>query len=108
MTTTITPKGIASGFALAGLTLSVGVYCGVKAGDDGGTALLRLFYIVAVLIVLKYTFAWGRRRGFPVRREDGSIAISHVFRNLVMAAIVWAMLLLVFAPLVMLAFKLAR
>lgn len=108
MTTTNTPKEIAGGFALAGITLCLGVYFSVKAGDEGGTSLMRLFYFVAVFIVLKFTFAWGHRRGFPAKREDGSIAISHVLRNLVMAAIVWSVLLLVFAPLVMLAFQLTR
>ena len=108
MTTTNIPKEIACGFALAGITLCLGVYFSVKAGDEGGTSLMRLFYFVAIFIVLKFTFAWGRRRGFPAKRDDGSIAISHVLRNLVMAAIVWSVLLLVFAPLVMLAFQLTR
>lgn len=108
MTTTNTPKEIAGGFALAGITLCLGVFFSVKAGDQGGTAVMRLFYLVAILTVLKFTFAWGRLRGFPARREDGSIALSHVFRNLVMAAIVWGVLLLAFSPLVMLAFKLAQ
>ncbi len=108
MTTTNTPKEIAGGFALAGVTLCLGVYSSVKAGGDGGAALMQLFYIVAILIVLKFTFAWGRRRGFPAKNEDGSIAISHVLRNVVMAAIVWGVLLFVFAPLIMFAFQLAR
>ncbi len=108
MTTTNTPKEIAGGFALAGITLCLGVFFSAKAGDEGGTALMRIFNIVAVLTVLKFTFAWGRRRGFPARKEDGSIAISHVLRNLVMSAIVWGVLVLVFSPLVMVAFKLAR
>lgn len=108
MTTTNTPKEIAVGFALAGLTLCLGTFLAIKAGDVGGTALLRIFYIVAVLIVLKFTFAWGQYRGFPARREDGSIVISHVLWSFVMALIVWAVLLLLFAPLVMVAFTLAK
>ena len=108
MTTTNTAKEIAAGFALAGITLCLGTFFAVKAGDEGGTALLRLFYIVSVFIVLKFTFAWGRCRGSPAKNEDGSIAISHVLRNLVMAAIVWGMLLLVFAPLVTVALNLTR
>ncbi len=108
MTTTSTPKEIATGFALAGFTLCLGTFLATKAGDMGGTALMRISYALAVLIVLKFTFAWGRYRGFPARARDGSIAISNVVRNLVMAAIVWAMLLLFVAPLVLLSFNLAR
>lgn len=64
---------------------------------------MRLFYVAAVLIVLKFTFAWGRNRGFPMTKEDGSIVISHLLRNLVMTAAVWIVLLFIFAPMVMLA-----
>lgn len=108
MTTTNTPKEIAAGFALAGLTLCLGVYFSMKAGEAGGTSIIRLFHAVAVLVVLRVTFAWGRRRGFPARKEDGHIVISNVLRNLVMAAIMWGVLLLAFAPLMMMAFQLAR
>lgn len=103
-----TPKQIVGGFALAAATLCVGVYLSTTAGDLGGTALMRLFYAIAVLIVLKLTFAWGRLRGFPAIRDDGRWALGHIVRNLVMAALLWCMLLIVSAPFVMVAFKLAR
>jgi hypothetical protein len=101
-------REIAGGFVLAGFALCLGVYFGVKAGAEGGAALMRLFYGVAALIVLKFTFAWGRHRGFPVKREDGRIVISHVFRNLTMAVIVWGLLLFVFGPIVTIALHFAR
>lgn len=108
MTSTPTPKEIIGSFALAGMTLCLGVFFSTKVGGDGGTAIMRLFQIVTVLIVLKATFAWGRLRGFPARTEAGTIAVPHVVRNLVMAAIMCTVLLLAFGPLEMLAFKLAR
>ena len=108
MTATNTPKEIAAGFALAGLTLGLGVYLSMKAGDEGGTAVIRIFYAVAVLIVLRVTFAWGRRRGFPAVNEDGGIVVSNVLRNVVMAGLVWVVLILLIAPLIMAAFRLAR
>jgi hypothetical protein len=109
MTATNTSKEIAAGFALAGLTMCLGVYFSVKAGDGaGGRSLIQLFNAVAVLIVLKVTFAWGRLRGFPARQDDGHIAFSNVLRNLVMAAIMFGVILFAFAPLVLVAFRLAR
>ncbi len=108
MNATITPKEIVAGFAVAGVTLCLGIYFSMKAGGDTGTLLIRVFYVLAALIVLKFTFAWGCMRGFPTRRQDGSIAVSHLMRNLVMSAIVWCALLFLFAPVVMLTFKLTR
>jgi hypothetical protein len=108
MPTTSTSKEIAGGFVLAGVTLCLGVYFGLKVEGEGGTALLRLFYLLSIAIVLKVTFAWGRQRGFPARLADGTIALGHVLRSLTMAVIVWGVLVLVFAPFFLLAFKLAR
>jgi len=108
MTTTNTPREIAAGFALAGLTLCLGMYFSMEAGEYGGDTIFRLFEAVAVLIVLRVTGAWGRRRGFPARKEDGHIVILNVLRNLVMSAIMCGVLLLVFAPLFMIAFRFAR
>jgi hypothetical protein len=108
MTTTNPSEEIAGGFVLAGFTLCLGVYFGVKAGEEGGAALMRLFYGVAALIVLKYTFAWGCHRGFPAKREDGSIVVSHVLRNLTMAALVWGLLLFVFGPVATIALHFAQ
>jgi hypothetical protein len=105
---TVTHKEIAAGYLLAGVILCLGFYFGAKIEGDAGSMFLRGFYLFAALIVLKYTFAWGRNRGFPVRRDDGSIAISHIVRSLVMAAIVWLLLSFLFAPLTMVAFKLGR
>jgi hypothetical protein len=108
MNPSTTHKEIAAGYLLAGVTLCLGFYFGIKAEGEIGTMFVRGFYLLAVLIVLKFTFAWGRSRGFAARREDGSIAISHVLRNLVMAAIVFAVLSFLFAPLMMITFKLTR
>jgi hypothetical protein len=108
MTSSITHKEIATGYLVAGVTLCLGFYFGIKAEGDAGTMLVRVFYLLAVLIVLKFTFAWGRSRGFAARREDGRIALSHVLRNLVMAAIVMAALSFLFAPVMMLMFKITR
>ena len=108
MNAIITRKEIAAGFAVAGATLCFGIYFSTKAGGEGGTAIIRIFYFLAVFIVLKFTFAWGRIRGFPAKREDGRVAISHVMRNLVMSVIVWCALILLFAPIMMFTFKLAR
>ena len=108
MNRTVTLKEIAGGYALAGITLCLGVYLGIKAGKEDGGIFLKSFYVLAVLITLNFTFAWGRLRGFAARREDGSIAVAHVVRNLVMSGIVWMCLIFLFAPLAMLAFRLAR
>jgi hypothetical protein len=101
-------KEIAAGYLVAGVTLCLGIYFGMNIEGNIGTMLVRGFYLLAVLIVLKFTFAWGRIRGFAARREDGSIAVSHVLRNLVMAGIVSAVLLFLLAPFMMLVFKLTR
>lgn len=101
------PRGIALGYLMAGLTLCLGVFLGTKAGDDGGL-FLKGFYWLSVLIVIKVTFDWGRLRGYPMVREDGTLAVSHIVRCAVMCLLAWVSLLLIFAPLTMAAFKLAR
>ena len=103
-----TLKEIAAGYALAGITLCLGIYLGIKMGDEPGSTFTKVFYWLAVLIVMNFTFACGRIRGFSAKREDGSIAFGHVIRNLVMSAIVWVGVSLTFAPLAMIAFRLAR
>ena len=69
---------------------------------------LRGFYWLAVLIVIKITFDWGRLKGFASRNTDGSLALGNIVRSLVMSFFVWLLLLLASAPLTMAAFKLAR
>jgi hypothetical protein len=108
MNATLTSTKLAAGYAVAGATLCLGLFFSMKADDEAGTLIIRGAYLLAALIVLKLTFAWGHARGFPVLREDGSIAVSHVLRNLVMAIIVGASLLFISAPFMMVAFKLAR
>ena len=108
MNRTITPKEIAAGYAVAGICLCLGVYFSIKVGDVDRGALLKIFSLLAALIVLNFTFAWGRLRGFAARREDGSIAFGNVLRNLVMSVIVWFAVVFVFAPLFLFAFRLAR
>jgi hypothetical protein len=108
MNRTITPKEITAGYALAGICLCLGLYFSIKVGDEHGGAFLKLFYLVAALIVLNFTFAWGRLRGFAARREDGSFIVGHVLRNLVMSVIVWIGVSLAIAPITMFVFRLTR
>jgi hypothetical protein len=105
----LTFREIGVGYAIAGITLCLGLYFGIKIGNgDPSGLILKSSYLLAVLIVLKFTFAWGRLRGFSPRNEDGSISVSHMLRNLVMAVLVWVMLSALFAPFLLLAVKLAR
>ena len=67
----ITRKEMVAGLALAAVTLCAGFYFSMLAGGEGGTVLLRTFGLIACAIVLKYTFALGRARGFPARDEEG-------------------------------------
>ena len=109
MTTSSIPKQSAAGFLLAASTVALGVYFGTKlAREDAGLFLLRLFYLLAAVAVLKSVFTWGAARGFPIRREDGRIHFQHLFRNLVMAGIAVPIVLILAAPLSFLAFQLAR
>ena len=108
MVITNTSKQIVAGFGLAVVTLCLGVYFSIRAGEVGGTAVFRLFCAVAVLIVLRVTFAWGRLRGFPATREDGSWALANIVRNLVMSAIVGVVLLAVSSHFIITVFKFAR
>jgi hypothetical protein len=107
MNSTSTTRGIALGYLLAGLTLCLGVFLGTKAGENGGQ-FLKGFYWLSVLIVIKVTFDWGRLRGYSWIRENGTLAVSHIVRCVVMCLLAWVSLLLIFAPLTMAAFKLAR
>lgn len=97
------------GFALAGVAVAVGVYFGTKlAGEEVGLFTLRAFYALAAVAVLKSVFIWGAARGFPIRREDGRIHFAHLVRNLVMVVVAVPMILLIAAPLSLMAFQLAR
>ncbi len=109
MTALSIPKQSAAGFALAAITVALGVYFGTKLASEA-TALfwLRVFYAMATVLVVKSVFIWGETRGFPIRRADGRIHFAHLFRNLVMAAIAIPVVLLLAAPLSWLAFQLAR
>jgi hypothetical protein len=92
-------KEILGGYAVAGATMLAGVYLGLRMdGGHAGVLVTRIFTIIAALVVLKYTFEWGRRRGFPVGRADGSIAAGNLLRNLVAAAVVFFGLILLSAP----------
>jgi hypothetical protein len=104
----ITLKEITAGYALAGIALCLGFYFSIKVGGEDGGAFLKMFYLLAVLIVLNFTFAWGRLRGFPARRKDGSIAVDHVVRNLVMSVIVWIGVMFFFAPIMMFVLRITR
>ncbi len=103
------PKQVLAGFAIAVFALCMGVYFGTKLGGEGtGGFLLRLFYLLAAIAVLKSIFEWGRIRGFPIRREDGRIHFGHLIRNLTMAVVVVPLLMILSGPFVMAAFQLAR
>jgi hypothetical protein len=109
MSTLSIPKQSVAGFALAGVTVALGIYFGTKlASEEAGLFLLRVFYVLAAVAVFKSVFIWGEARGFPIRREDGRIHFVHLFRNLVTVAIAIPVVLVLAAPLLLLAFQLAR
>lgn len=105
----ITPKEIIAGFALAAGTLCLGFYLGVKVGPDNvGTLFMRGFGLLAVAIIVKYTFAWGRLRGFPARRADASIHGGNLARNLVASAIVCLGVVFISGPFIAALARMAR
>jgi hypothetical protein len=109
MNQSVTYKEIAGGYILAVATLCLGVFLGTKVqGTEAGSFIPRGFTLLAVFIVLKYTFAWGQLRGFAAKRADGRIDLDHVVRNLAMSALVWVMLTILFGPLFSISFQLAR
>jgi hypothetical protein len=108
MSRIITLKEITAGYVLAGVTLCLGFYFSLKVGDEYGGAFLKIFNLLAALVILNFPFAGGRWRGFAVRREDGSIALGHVVRNLVMSVIVWMGVVFISAPLAMPVFRFNR
>jgi hypothetical protein len=108
MSQSITFKEIAAGYAVAGITLCLGLYLGMKVRGDAGCLFITGSYLLAVFIILNFTFAWGRLRGFAAKKDDGGIAVSHIIRNLVMAALVWVMFSFFIWPFAMLVVMLAR
>jgi hypothetical protein len=109
MDRTINGKEIAAGFAVAAATLCLGFYLSVLVRrEDVSTLFLRGFGLLAIGIVLKYTFALGRLRGFPVRREDSSIDVSNLLRNLVAAAIVLFCVVFLSGPFIAASIRFAR
>ena len=84
-----TTPTLAAGYALAATTLGLGVMFSRQIEPEPGAALLKLFYGLTILIILRVTFLWGARRGFPLRRANGSFAFDHLFRNLVMSLLMW-------------------
>lgn len=109
MTTLSIPKQSAAGFALAAVTVALGIYFGTKLTSEAAALFwLRGFYAMAMMVVVKSVFIWGEARGFPLRRADGRIHFAHLFRSLVMAVIAIPVVLLLAAPLSWLAFQLAR
>lgn len=87
-TTTPSPKVIVGGYAIAVVALVAGPVLGMAAGDPAFTIIVRAFALVALGIVLKYTFALGRLRGFSARRADGALDFTNILRCLVAAGIV--------------------
>jgi hypothetical protein len=90
-------KEIAAGFFLAAITLCLGFYFGVRAGEIG-PFVIQVFGLVSCLIVMKYTFAIGRLRGFSIRKEDGRIDPTNLARNLVASLIAVYCIVFLSAP----------
>jgi len=102
MSPTITRKELAAGFALAGVCLCAGAYFSVRIPQAfASTTVLRLFILTACAIILKYTFAVGRARGFPVRRGDASLDFTNLLRNLAASVIAFGCLIFVSAPVIL-------
>ncbi|HVU22994.1 MAG TPA: hypothetical protein VHE13_02645 [Opitutus sp.] len=92
-------KEIIGGYAVAGATMLLGMYLGLRMNDGHADVfVMRTFTLIAALVVLKYTFAWGRHRGFPVRRVDGTISLENLLSNLIAAVVVFFGLILMGAP----------
>ena len=108
MEATLSPRKIAVNFVLAGAIACLGFHLSMRLPGEAGTTLIRVAYLAAALVVLRFTFGWGRVRGFPAYRADGGLALDHILRNLVMAAILCGLLLLVCAPFMLLLSALAR
>lgn len=103
------PRQTAAGFLLAACSLAAGVYFATRlAAEPSGHFLLLVFYALAGLALLKAVLVWGAARGYPIRRADGRLHLAHLLRNLLMAALAIPLLLILSAPLAMLAFSLAR
>ena len=102
------------GYLLAGLTLCVGFYLALSVesspldGFDAGTIYLRGFYGLAVAITFICTAWWGKRRGFPIIAEGGAIRFGNLLRSVVMTAIVWFLIGMVFAPVLIQTARLGR
>lgn len=99
---------ILGGYAIAILTFCLGIYFATKLGGSDSTAVFRVFFVVGVLIIAKFTFVWGRLRGFAVKDADGHICVSNLQRNIVMTALMLVVLLIASGPALMLSFRLAR
>ncbi|HVZ64332.1 MAG TPA: hypothetical protein VG936_07160 [Lacunisphaera sp.] len=87
-TTTPSPKEIVAGYAIAAIALAAGPVLGLAAGDPAFTIFVRGFGLLALGIVLKYTFALGRLRGFAAHRADGALDLTNSLRCLVASMIV--------------------
>lgn len=109
MNRTINPKEIIGGYAIAAATLCLGYYLSVKIAQEAvATLLFRGLGVLAVALILKYTFAWGRLRGFAVKRKDGGIDGLNLCRTLVAAAIVLVCVVLLSGPVILALVKSAR
>lgn len=107
MNRTLQGKEIVAGYAFAAATLCFGfcvatAYAGPGASpaliDNASTLVLRVFMAIAAAIVLNFTFAWGRLRGFGVGRADGTINVTNLARNVVVAIIVFFGIFAMSAP----------
>jgi hypothetical protein len=111
MTPHISLKQIVGGYAVAGGTLCFGLFLSFRLGPyqfqsiDVSGLYLKLFYFLALAIVLNFTCALGSLRGFPLRREDGGIIFVHLLRILVMTAIIWGAICFIVSPVVMFFFQ---
>lgn len=99
----------ASYLMLPFVLLCLGIYIGVKMGRAGGGGLyLKVVYFLALPVALRCMFEWGRFRGFPARKEDGSIIAANVVRILIRSVVVWVWVCLTCTVIVMFVLQLAR
>ena len=109
---TISPKAIAGSLVLAVSTLCLGFYLSIRMAQAGqeevGMYLYRIFYVLALVVVLKATFSLGRARGYLVGQADGTIHLGNLLRNLVASVIAVGCFVLLAGPFMMAIAQAAR
>ena len=98
MTCTNEQKRILIGYGAAYALVLLSFVFTIVVNEGAGESIRWVPYFAAAAIVLRFTFAWGKLRGFPARSEDGHFLLSHILRNLTMSVIVWIALIALSAP----------